>query len=118
MRSPGGLRIPSLDGLRAVSILFVLAGHLSGTQGFPTLPHALSGNLAVFGVRVFFVISGFLITSLLLDEESRTGTVSLRRFYFRRTMRIFPPFYTYVACIALASALGWVELRDYDLLSA
>jgi len=117
MRSPVG-RIPSLDGLRALSILCVLIGHLVGTRGFPVVPYSTASAMAVLGVRVFFVISGFLITSLLLDEEARSGTVSLRRFYFRRTMRIFPPFYAYVAFVALASALGWVELREHDLLSA
>ena len=55
-----------------------------------------SGN----GVRVFFVISGFLITNLILREWKGTGTVSLSRFYFRRTMRIFPAFYFYLLVIA------------------
>ncbi|HXJ22446.1 MAG TPA: acyltransferase [Polyangia bacterium] len=109
-------RIPSLDGLRAGSILLVLFGHLSGTAHFPHFVD--SGVLAIFGVRVFFVISGFLITSLLLAEEGSTGTISLRRFYLRRTMRIFPPFYFYVAIVAAMAALGWIELRRFDLLAA
>jgi peptidoglycan/LPS O-acetylase OafA/YrhL len=112
------MRIPSLDGLRALSILLVVYAHVSGTAGFPHLPGVLSSGSAVFGVRVFFVISGFLITSLLLDEIRRTGTVSVPHFYFRRTMRIFPPFYAYIATIAIASALGWFALRDHDLLAA
>jgi peptidoglycan/LPS O-acetylase OafA/YrhL len=112
------MRIPSLDGLRALSISFVLFAHLSGTTGFPRLPKALTGGAAVFGVRVFFVISGFLITSLLLAEIARTGTVSVRHFYLRRTLRIFPPFYVYIAAIALAGALGWVALGDHDILAA
>lgn len=49
------------------------------------------------GVSLFFVISGFLITLLLLREESATGTVSLRAFYLRRTLRIFPAYYAYIA---------------------
>ena len=112
----GGNRIPSLDGLRAVSILMVLFSHLSGTAGFVAWKQV--GMLAGFGVRVFFVISGFLITTLLLNEEEKTGTVSLRHFYLRRTLRIFPPFYVYVGAIALASALGWIALQRWDLLSA
>jgi peptidoglycan/LPS O-acetylase OafA/YrhL len=116
---PGaGQRIPSLDGLRAVSISFVLIAHLSGTAGFPHFPYFVQQGMSLFGVRVFFVISAFLITSLLLHEESRTGTVSLRHFYFRRTLRIFPPFYAYVGVVALVAALGWIELREFDLLSA
>ena len=113
-----GKRIPSLDGLRAVSISFVLLAHLSGTAGFVRLPGAVLEGMSLFGVRVFFVISAFLITSLLLQEESRTGTVSLGHFYLRRTLRIFPPFYAYVAAVALVAALGWIELHEFDLLSA
>ena len=89
---PGvGQRIPSLDGLRAVSISLVLLAHLSGTAGFVDFPGFLLEGMSLFGVRVFFVISAFLITSLLLQEDSRTGTVSLRHFYLRRTLRIFRP---------------------------
>jgi peptidoglycan/LPS O-acetylase OafA/YrhL len=99
--------------------LFVVLGHMSRTAGFP-LPevgHA-AGTLAAFGVRVFFVISGFLITSLLLREEAKTGRISLGHFYLRRTLRIFPPFYVYVAAVAVAAAVGLIELRRHDLLAA
>ena len=117
--APGvGQRIPSLDGLRAVSISLVLLAHLSGTAGFVHFPELVQKGMGLFGVRVFFVISAFPITSLLLQEESRTGTVSLRLFYLRRTLRIFPPFYAYVGVVALVAALGWIELREFDLLSA
>jgi peptidoglycan/LPS O-acetylase OafA/YrhL len=112
------MRIPSLDGLRALSISLVLWAHVSGTAGFVQLPHWLAGSAALFGVRVFFVISGYLITSLLLNEIDRTGTVSVPHFYLRRTLRIFPPFYAYVGAIALAGALGWIQLRDNDILAA
>ena len=57
---PGvGKRIPSLDGLRAVSISFVLLAHLSGTAGFVRLPGAVLEGMSLFGVRVFFVIWHF-----------------------------------------------------------
>jgi peptidoglycan/LPS O-acetylase OafA/YrhL len=77
-------RIRGLDGLRAFSIAFVLLAHLTGTRNF-VLPEAVRRFLGLFqlgslGVRVFFVISGFLITSLLLAEARKTGTISLRRF--------------------------------------
>lgn len=112
-------RIPSLDGLRAISISFVLLGHLGGTAGFP-VPAAAVGyfGVAELGVRVFFVISGFLITGLLLHEIGKTGTISLRRFYWRRTLRIFPPYYALLLCIGLVWALGKLELRPGDLLHA
>src|SRR5690242_6133910 len=90
--------IPSLDGLRAVSILMVLGGHLvqSGTAPALFLPFApfFSGGL---GVRIFFVISGFLISSLLLREQQDSGYVSLRNFYIRRFIRLAPVQVIFVA---------------------
>src|SRR5690242_19825808 len=90
-------RIQSLDGLRAVSILFVLFGHLSGTAGFFSLRvYQRVGDVANLGVRVFFVISGYLITSLLLRELNSNGTISLPFFYFRRALRIMPAAYFFI----------------------
>lgn len=109
-------RIPSLDGLRAVSIAFVLFAHLAGTRNFPVSEAV--GNfwgLGEFGVRVFFVISGFLITGLLLNELDRSGRISLSRFYFRRTLRIFPPYYALLAAIFLAASYGALTLAPHDV---
>ena len=89
-------RIPSLDGLRAVSIGLVIVAHSVFSAGFAvTAPNQLRWieALASLGVRVFFVISGYLITHLLLQEIRATGTVDLPRFYLRRTLRIFVPYY-------------------------
>src|SRR5882672_8926270 len=69
---------PSLDGVRAIAILAVLACHCEWLQ---------SGYL---GVDVFFALSGFLITSLLLEEYTATGTITLRWFYARRALRLLP----------------------------
>jgi peptidoglycan/LPS O-acetylase OafA/YrhL len=96
-------RIPSLDGLRAISIVLVIAGHWLHVLGYGNL-----GNLGNLGVRVFFVISGFLITGLLLKEIEKTSGVNLLKFYFRRTLRIFPPYYFYLSVIALAAFLGFI----------
>jgi peptidoglycan/LPS O-acetylase OafA/YrhL len=100
--APAG-RIPALDGLRAVSILIVLACHASVSAGFPqswkpVLPYLLDGHL---GVRVFFVISGFLITWLLLGEEQRAGRINIGAFYQRRALRILPVYVTYVLAVLL-----------------
>ncbi len=97
--------IPSLDGLRAISIVLVLIGHALSTG-----PHSF-GFRALFlhaelGVRVFFVISGFLITSLLLKERSQPGGISLRLFYIRRALRILPAFCLFIGCVALLSIFG------------
>ena len=111
-------RIPSLDGLRAVSIALVLIAHLSGTRLFPL--SARAGNflgLGELGVHVFFVISGFLITRLLLDEDEQeaAGGISLGRFYFRRTLRIFPPYYVYLAVVFVMGSLSLLQLAPHDL---
>ncbi|MBO9200915.1 MULTISPECIES: acyltransferase family protein [Niastella] len=86
--------IPSLNGLRAISILLVIFGHygiLNDTlRKFYPLQILENGSL---GVNVFFAISGFLITTLLIEEEKKTGTISLKSFYKRRTLRIFPAYY-------------------------
>ncbi|MGH8274219.1 MAG: acyltransferase family protein [Gammaproteobacteria bacterium] len=117
MGESGGGRIPSLDGFRAISILMVLFGHLSGTRGFPLTLEAYKhgpGHLAHLGVLVFFVISGFLITSLLLSEREKTHTISLKRFYLRRVLRIFPAFYTLILALAVATLIGWIHLTGHD----
>ena len=100
--------IPSLDGLRAVSIVLVLLAHAGVTTSWSVLhPWVYYGQ---DGVRVFFVISGYLITTLLLAELDRSGGISLRSFYLRRTLRIFPPYYVYLGAIALAAAVGLVAI--------
>jgi len=76
--------IPGLDGIRALAVLLVIANHF----GFEWINGAL-------GVLIFFVLSGFLITWLMLREVDRTGRVSLRNFYRRRILRIFPAFYAF-----------------------
>ena len=106
MATERATRIPSLDGLRAISIVAVVLGHMAGTRGFPAALTAIIRNpivdFANLGVRVFFVISGFLITGILIDESARTGGISLKRFYYRRTLRIFP---AYIALLLVMTAL-------------
>jgi peptidoglycan/LPS O-acetylase OafA/YrhL len=110
-------RITSLDGLRAVSITFVILGHLAGTHNFPQLLDPLRW-FAEFGVRIFFVISGFLITTLLLKELELTRSISLKGFYTRRIFRIFPASYAYMAAIAILGLIRSVHLKSSDLLHA
>jgi peptidoglycan/LPS O-acetylase OafA/YrhL len=76
--------LPSLDGIRAIAAFMVVFYHLDVLW--------ISGGT---GVLVFFVLSGFLITWLLLKEEERFGKISLKLFYMRRTLRIMPAFYVY-----------------------
>jgi len=101
--------IPSLDGLRALSITIVILSH---TRSLLPSPIANSGLFryiiggGLHGVQIFFVISGYLITTLLLREYDRTGTVSFKRFYTRRALRIFPSFYVYFAVLAILWITG------------
>ena len=109
----GASRLPSLDGLRAISIAFVLIGHLSGTRGFLRLELGV-GDYAHLGVTIFFVISGFLITRLMLSEYSRNGCVSLRLFYARRSLRLLPASYAFITCISLLWLAGVVHFQARD----
>ena len=109
---PAG-RIPSLDGLRAVLIFLVIGSHATRTTDFPewagsVAPYLFNGSL---GVSIFFVISGFLITWLLLVERERTGGVSLSAFYRRRVLRIFPVMYLFLLTVLVGSR--WIY-RDFS----
>jgi peptidoglycan/LPS O-acetylase OafA/YrhL len=79
--------IPSLDGIRALAFCLVFVAHAWDT------------HLGMFGVTVFFFLSGFLITTLVRREFELSGSVSLRNFYIRRTLRIFPPLYLTIGFI-------------------
>ncbi|WP_221248698.1 acyltransferase family protein [Desulfuromonas versatilis] len=110
-------RIPCLDGIRCIAVAFVLLAHCNGTRYF-TLPGRLGDLLHVgnLGVRIFFVLSGFLITTLLLQEREKYGQISLKNFYIRRTIRIFPALYFFVACVVTANSFGWIQLSFSDVL--
>lgn len=91
--------IPSLDGLRAIAIFIVFLSHAG-------LSHIVPG---LFGVTIFFFLSGYLITTLMRMECERTGGVNLRDFYLRRALRIFPPFYLVLGVIALLGVNAWTH---------
>jgi peptidoglycan/LPS O-acetylase OafA/YrhL len=79
----------------------------------PPMPQiSVFGDL---GVRTFFVISGFLITTLLLGEYEKRGRISLVDFYIRRVYRIFPAFYVYLAVLLIIAAVGWISLPPADV---
>ncbi|MCB1298519.1 MAG: acetyltransferase [Microthrixaceae bacterium] len=91
----GSSRFAGLDGLRALAVILVMVFHL--------FPPAFAGGF--IGVDVFFVISGFLITSLLLRERAATGRISLRGFWQRRARRLLP---AVVVMIAVAATAAWL----------
>jgi peptidoglycan/LPS O-acetylase OafA/YrhL len=106
-------RIQSLDGWRALSILLVLIGHeikSGGAFGFSANRKTLDYFAWHFyGVQVFFVISGFIITHLLLKEQKETGTINFGGFYLRRFYRIIPALSLYLACLFLLSLFFHAE---------
>ena len=113
-------RIPSLDGLRALSIFLVVSLHT--LQRYSIGHHVGLGWYALFngadGVSIFFVISGFLITSLLLQEQRKRGSISLRGFYLRRAFRILPPLYFYIGVVVLLGITGRIALDRLDIFSS
>jgi hypothetical protein len=105
-------RIPSLDGLRAISIAMVVVGHLAKSGHGPRI---FWTTYAGIGVSIFFVISGYLITTILLKEHSRTSNIRLRDFYIRRAYRIFPAAFVFMLVVF---AFYWRSLRWYDMAAA
>ena len=100
-RGPTVPYIPGLDGLRAIAVLSVIVYHAD--------PRWLGGGF--LGVEVFFVISGYLITLLLVAERERTGTVTLSHFWVRRARRLLPALWTLLTGVGL-----WCVLFDRDRL--
>jgi peptidoglycan/LPS O-acetylase OafA/YrhL len=101
-----GGRVPSmkhnnaLDGIRALAVLMVLGFHAA-------VPGATGGYL---GVDVFFVLSGFLITTLLMDEIGAKGTISFGRFYLRRCLRLTPPLLLMLAAYLVFAPMAWPQM--------
>ena len=94
MTNVAARHVPELDGLRGVAIIVVLIHHQLTT-------FLLKGGF--LGVDLFFVLSGFLITGLLLSEFEHTGSISIRKFYMRRVLRLGPALALYlIACVIVA----------------
>ena len=119
--APDMTRLPSLDGMRALAIVLVVVGHGLGSIPVPPAlvrlvsPVVRNGHL---GVSLFFSLSGYLITYLLLRERAQHGAISLTAFYARRVLRIFPAAYAYIATVAVLASLGVVNVKWPELLQA
>lgn len=110
-----GNRIPSLDGLRAAAITLVVLSHSVDKSARdwtePLLKIVGNGDL---GVSLFFVISGYLITMLLVREWGATGKIDLRRFYVRRAFRIIPACYAYLGVVLLLMCAGLILTTTFS----
>ncbi len=91
--------IPSLDGIRAIAVALVFLAH-SG------LENVIPGGL---GVTIFFVLSGYLISTLMRIEHARSGVISYRGFYLRRLLRLMPPLFIIVAITGLLAAFSIID---------
>lgn len=112
-------RIPGLDGLRAVSIALVIFSHVLQTyQLTQSLPFVWRLEAGATGVSVFFVISGYLITTLMLRERDATGHISLQAFYIRRFFRIVPAYLAFLLVVVVLKAYGLVILDWQDFVPA
>jgi peptidoglycan/LPS O-acetylase OafA/YrhL len=107
------VRIHSLQGVRAICIAFVLLAHVAGTRRFPS--SSVLESYGSPGVRIFLILSGYLITSQLVKKQENTGNISLKRFYARRAYRIFPTAYVFMA---IAIATHWTALSATNILTA
>lgn len=114
--------LPSLNGLRAISILMVIANHfrdehfLSNNKLLKYIGiFAFDGSLAV---GIFFIISGFLITTLLIEEQEIYGIISLKNFYVRRIIRIFPAYYLFLIVCFICEQVGYFKVPSLDWVTA
>ena len=104
------MRLPGLDGIRAISIALVILYHAStSAAGRPIM------EFGAFGVNIFFVLSGFLITWILCSEETDHHSISLPAFYARRALRILPPATTYLLVLLILSANAIVSVSLSDV---
>jgi peptidoglycan/LPS O-acetylase OafA/YrhL len=112
--------IRGFDGLRAISIGLVLLTHYGAYSLLPHVPfiHERAWQLVsgTTGVNIFFTLSGFLITRILLAEKARTGGIRIKRFYIRRFLRLSPPFLLFMLLLLTGMALGLYHVRPVGVL--
>lgn len=101
------IHLPGLNGLRAIAALTVMWGHVFlGPFGYWGLEGDYRSIFPLDGVTLFFVISGFLITYLLLNERDNSGTINVKKFYIRRILRIWPLYYVYLSIALLFTGVS------------
>ncbi|MEO0454862.1 MAG: acyltransferase, partial [Verrucomicrobiota bacterium] len=114
------VRLDSLDGLRGIAVLLVVFGHgyhhrFEGSTEASFFINAVMDNSS-FGVRLFFILSGFLITWLILREKTKTGSFHLTAFFRRRAFRILPAYLIYLLVMSSWATMGLAEIDLAQLL--
>jgi len=99
-----GFYFPTIDSLRFFAFLFVFLGHIS----FPVMP-GFFANISWYGVELFFLISGFLLTIILTTEYNLTSEIKIRNYFIRRILRIWPLYFTYLAMVIL---YFWINIHS------
>ena len=95
--------LPGLNGIRAIAAVSVIISHIGLQLKNYNLETFGGYALASFGVTMFFALSGFLITYLLLVEKQKTNQIAIKKFYFRRVLRIWPLYYFYILVVLLVT---------------
>ncbi len=95
------VHLKGLNGIRAIAASIVIIHHIGLSLDMYGLPRREGIDLAGYGVTMFFALSGFLITYLLLVEKAKFGSISIRQFYVRRILRIWPLYYLYILLFGL-----------------
>jgi peptidoglycan/LPS O-acetylase OafA/YrhL len=101
--------LPGLNGIRAIAALAVVLTHINNRLDYFNMPKAELLDLASYGVTIFFTLSGFLITYLLLKEIEISGTVDVKKFYMRRVLRIWPLYYVYLMIVILLNGISNIQ---------
>jgi len=111
--------IQSLDGLRAIAITLVILWHITFALNCPSFIYIASKYLELgnSGLQLFFVVSGFLITGLLLKEKTETGSIHVKKFYQRRLLKIYPIYFVYILVIVVLKVIGIAKMDSKDFVA-
>lgn len=109
-------RLPGLDGLRGIAIIMVLFAHFHSKDSGAVIFSYLA-KIGGYGVEIFFVLSGFLISFLLFREEVKVGRIHLGQFYGRRALRIVPPLLFFLSFLLALSLCGVISIPGIDFLA-
>ena len=111
--------LPQLDGFRGLAVILVLAGHVVEFSTLSIYWRRVGEVSASLGVFLFFVLSGFLITSLLYAERRNTGSTRLRNFYIRRVLRLGPALLLFLSVIVILRSFGAItDIPRYEIFAS